>query len=116
MLQSALESSSRVNLGDGSIDYFELDDVDLMGLAITYIEHGDDDITFDGELFHYVRYSVDISIGDDEMLNTIEHQLSGGADLVAKIWLVLPLRNPKHIKIEDVLYSDGLELEVPLKY
>ena len=72
--------------------------------------------TFRGELFHYVHYSANISIEDDEMLNTIEHQLSGRADLVAEITLVLPLSNPKDIKIEDVWYSDGLELQVPLKY
>ena len=61
MLQCALESRSRVNLGDGSIDHFELEDVDLMGLAITYIKDDDDDITFSGELFHCVYYSADIS-------------------------------------------------------
>ena len=60
MLQSALESSSRVNLGDGSIDSFELDDVNLMGLAVTYIKDDDDDITFRGELFHYVHYSANM--------------------------------------------------------
>jgi len=90
--------------------------VDLMGLAITDIEDGDDEITFAGELFHYVHYSADISVEDDEMLNTIEHQTSGGADLVARIRLALPFSNPKDIKIEDVWYLDGLELQVPLKY
>lgn len=116
MLQSALESNSRVNLGDGSIDHFDLEDVDLVGLAITHIEDDDDDITFSGELFHNVYYSADISLEDEELLNTIEHQLSGRAELVAEIRLVLPINNPENIKIEDVWYSDGLELEVPLKY
>jgi hypothetical protein len=113
LLQTALESSSRVNLGDGSIDHFNLDDVDLLGLAITYVKHGDDDVTFIGELFHEVHYSADISIEDDEMFNTIEHELSGRGDLVAEIEWVLPLDNPKDIKIKDVRYSDSLELEVP---
>jgi hypothetical protein len=116
MLESALERDSRVNLGDGSIDMLELDDVDLLGLAATDIHRGDHEITFRGELFHSVHYSVSISIDDDEMNNVIEHQASGSADLTAKIWLDLPLNNPKEIIIHDVWYPDGLELEIPLKY
>lgn len=116
MLQSELERRSRVNLGDGSIDHFALEDVQLMGLAVTDIEDGEDVVTFKGELFHYVYYSAEISIEDEEMLNQIEHQLSGEADLVAKIKLVLPLSDPRDIKIEYVDYSDGLELQVPVKY
>jgi hypothetical protein len=116
MLQSALTDSSRVNLGDGSIDHLEMDDIDLMGLAVIDIRHGEDDIEFGGELFHYVHYSANISIDDDEMNNKIEHEVSGCADLVAKVRLILSLSNPKDIIIDEVRYSDGLELEVPLKY
>ena len=116
MLESALTRVSRVNLGDGSIDALNLEDLDLLGLAITDIRDGDDEVIFGAELFHYIHYSANISIEDDEMNNLIEHEVSGNADLVAKIKLTLPLNNPKDVVIDHVWYSDGLELEIPLKY
>jgi PIN domain-containing protein len=116
MLESALSYASTVNLGDGAIDDLTLDGLFAHGLAITDIHSGEDRMTFRGELFHFVDYSANVHIEDDEMNNTLEDELSGQAELVAKITLELPLDDPKRVDIIDVNYRDGLSLHIPLKY
>ena len=116
MLENALTEASRVNLGDGNIESLTLDYLGPHGLAITDIRSDEEKIEFGGELFHSVHYSADVSIEDEQMHNTLEDQLSGSAELVASITLVLSLSNPKDIEIVRVDYPEGLSLHIPMKY
>jgi PIN domain len=116
LMEFALESASKVNLGDGQIDALTVDQVTLDGLAITRICEKGKIMSFHGELFHFVEYTADVSIEDEDMLNTIEDTLSDSAELVASIEIDLPLDHPESIKIVSVDYDDGLNLRIPLEY
>jgi PIN domain len=116
MLESALESASKVNLGDGRIESLTVKDISLLSLSVTDIWQGIDNITFRGELVHTVNYEAHVSIEDDEMHNTIEDWLYGSKELVATLTIELPLTNPREITIKDMDYHDGLNLKIPLNY
>jgi hypothetical protein len=116
LLEHALESASTVNLGDGQIESLIVEHFTLYGLAITTIYERGDIVSFRGELFHTVQYSADVSIEDEEMLNTLEDHLSGEQELVASIEIDLPLNDPSNIEITSVDYRDGLNLKMLIKY
>jgi PIN domain len=116
LIESALQSASKVNLGDGQIDSLTVEQATLRGLAITSIYENGKVLTFYCELFHFVEYTADISIDDDEWLNTIEDTIAGEAELVASIVMELNLNDIKNVKIVSVDYDDGLNLRIPLKY
>ena len=116
MMESALRSDSQVNLGDGEINSLTIDDVTLEGLAITTISEHDGVLSFQGELFHFVDYTADVSIGNDEFINTIEDTLTGQEQLTAYISIDLPLGNPKDVHVASIDYSDGLNLKLALEF
>jgi hypothetical protein len=116
MLEIALTSASRVNLGDGNVDNLNLDQVYLESFSATDIWDADKEIHITGDLFHSSNYSAVISIEDDEMMNALEHEVQGSAELIARLDVAVPLNESGPIRIVNVDYDDGLELEVPLKY
>lgn len=115
-ITSALSSASMVEFGDGVIDHLEVHHLWFDEVAVTDAYEDGDRIRMYGELFLSVDYSALTSIEDDEMVNTIEGEQSGHAELACNIGLELSPAKPTLLKVFSVEFEDGLALRIPLKY
>ena len=113
---SALSSASTVEYGDGNLDDLVIDHLWCDEFAITDVHERGKLIDIYGELFISIHYLALISLEDDEMLNTIEGEQSGQAELSCNVALELTLSEPKSLKVISVDFDDGLILRMPLKY
>lgn len=111
-----LRSSTLVNAGDGDLYDLDVDDVELTGLALTDVAIEGGSLRLEGELFHNVTYSAQVSIYDEFWDNDLEEDLCGTEMLTGQFCMKVSRRKPLELRDIYIDYFDGLCLEVAIGF
>ena len=115
-IEMGLKSSTLVNAGDGDLYGLDVDDVKLTGLALTDVDIEGGSFRLEGELFHSVTYSAQVSIYDQLWDNDLEEDLSGTETLTGLICMEISRRKPIKLLDVSIEYFGGLSLEVTIGF
>lgn len=113
-LHLSLTMDSRVNLGDGELQYLQIFSVSPTYFVATDIQKKGSVIHCRGELSYDVSFHAEISLGDAAMNDDLEQDIDGSDVLTATLEFEFDAGAPENITNIQASHLDGLELELDM--